>query len=76
MERKWNANPEIEPKWNANGTQLHKWNPHGTMTDINKRIDMANIDNCYVDMNSVLKYTIQDEIAAESDKMKYKPNKQ
>jgi hypothetical protein len=55
---------------------LGKWNPHGTMTDINKRIDMANMDNCYVDMNSVLKYSIQDEIAAESDKMKYNPNKQ
>ena len=55
---------------------LGKWNPHGTMTDINKRIDMANMDNCYADANKVLKYTIREETASEISKIKYNPYKQ
>jgi hypothetical protein len=53
---------------------LGKWNPHGTFIDINRRIDMANNDNCYVDMNNnnnATEYTLQDETASESDKLKY-----
>lgn len=53
---------------------LGKWNPHGRFIDINRRIDMANNDNCYVDMNNnnnATEYTLQDETASESDKLKY-----
>jgi len=57
---------------------LGKWNPLGTTADINKRIDMANMDNCCytkydskIYMNNMCTYTLANERAAEIRKWKY-----
>ena len=61
---------------------LGKWNPLGTTAAINKRIDMANMDNCYIDkydskiyMNNMCTYTLADESAAEIRKRQYNSKK-
>ena len=61
---------------------LGKWNPLGTSADINRRIDMANMDNCYIDkydskiyMNNMCTYTLANESVAEIRKRQYNSEK-